>query len=161
MKGDRERFLAAGMDEYVSKPIRVEEMFEAIEKVLPPRSDHDPSTRMALDRAAALTKVRNKPDLLRDLIRIFLEDGPGYLDAMKKSLSERDGAALARAGHTLKGSSAYLGAEVVHRLAARIETLGTEGKFEEAAAAVADMHREMGKLKTELVKFSVELGAKP
>jgi two-component system sensor histidine kinase/response regulator len=160
MKGDRERFLDAGMDEYVSKPIRVEELFEAIEKVMPPPPGTDVTTRLALDRTAALTKVRNKPELLRDLIRIFLEDGPRYMGEMKKGLADHDGRALSSAGHTIKGSSAYLGAEVVHRLAARIETLGSEGKFDEAAVAVADMEREMARLNAELEKFSVELGAK-
>jgi CheY-like chemotaxis protein/HPt (histidine-containing phosphotransfer) domain-containing protein/anti-sigma regulatory factor (Ser/Thr protein kinase) len=160
MKGDRERCLAAGMDEYVSKPIRVEELFEAVERVLPPPVESSVTTRLSLDRAVALTKVRNKPELLRDLIRIFLEDGPKYMAEMKKGLADRDGPTLLRAGHTIKGSSAYLGAEVVNRLAARIETLGSQGKFDEAAVAVADMEREMAKLKAELEKFSVELGAK-
>jgi two-component system sensor histidine kinase/response regulator len=158
MKGDRERFLEAGMDEYVSKPIRVEELFEAIERVLPVQKV-DVTTRLSLDRAVALTKVRNKPDLLRDLIRIFLEDGPKYMSEMKQGLADRNGPALSRAGHTIKGSSAYLGAEVVNKLAARIELLGAEGKFEEAAPAVADMDREMAKLKTELERFSTELAA--
>jgi signal transduction histidine kinase/CheY-like chemotaxis protein/HPt (histidine-containing phosphotransfer) domain-containing protein len=160
MKGDRERFLEAGMDEYVSKPIRVEELFESIEKVLASPAKTDPTTRLSLDRAVAFTKVRNKPELLKDLIRIFLEDGPKYMDDMKKGLSNRDGRALSLAGHTIKGSSSYLGAEVVNKLAARIEVLGSEGKFDEAAGAVADMEREMGRLKLELERFSNELGAK-
>jgi CheY-like chemotaxis protein/anti-sigma regulatory factor (Ser/Thr protein kinase) len=160
MKGDRERFLEAGMDDYVSKPIRVEELFEAIERVLPPPPESDVTTRLALDRATALTKVRNKPELLKDLIRIFLEDGPKYMDDMKRGLAERDGPTLSRAGHTIKGSSAYLGAEVVNKLAAKIEMLGSEGRFDEATLAVKDMEREMGRLKTELEKFSTELSEK-
>ena len=160
MKGDRERFLEAGMDEYVSKPIRVEDLFDAIERVLPSPPEGDPPAILPLDRAAALTKVRNKPDLLRDLIRIFLEDGPKYLAEMKRGLAGRDGPALMRAGHTIKGSSGYLGAEVVHRLAARIEALGAEKKFDEAATAVADMEREMERLKAELERFATDLRAK-
>ncbi|HZL72362.1 MAG TPA: response regulator [Planctomycetota bacterium] len=160
MKGDRERFIQAGMDEYVSKPIRVEELFEAVERVLPPPPEADVTTRLSLDRASALTKVRNKPELLMDLIRIFLEDAPRYMGDMRRALADRDGPTLSRTGHTIKGSSAYLGAEVVNKLAARIERLGSEGRFDEAATAVADMEREMGKLKTELEKFSAELAAK-
>ena len=160
MKGDRERFLESGMNEYVSKPIRVDELFEAIEKVIPPPPESDVTTRLSLDRTAALTKVRNKPDLLRDLIRIFLEDEPKYMADMRRGLAERDGPSLSRAGHTIKGSSAYLGAEVVNRLAAKIEVLGSESRFDEAALAVNEMEREMGRLKTELEKFSTELKAK-
>jgi len=160
MKGDRERFIASGMDDYVSKPIRVEELFEAIERVLPPPAESDVTTRLSLDRTAALTKVRNKPELLRDLIRIFLEDAPRYMGDMKRGLAERNGPELSRAGHTIKGSSAYLGAEVVNKLAARIEVLGNEGKFDEAAGAVSDMEREMSRLKNELEKFATDLAAK-
>jgi len=157
MTGDRERFLAAGMDEYVSKPIRTNELMSAIDRVVAPAGD-GAAARSILDRAAALAKVRNRPALLRDLIRIFLEDAPKYLAEMRQGLASRDRATLSRAGHTLKGSSVYLGAESVTRQAGEIEVLGRDGRFEEAERAVAGLEPDLDRLRIELEKFLVELG---
>ncbi|HTF58186.1 MAG TPA: response regulator [Planctomycetota bacterium] len=157
MTGDRERFLAAGMDEYVSKPIRTNELMSAIDRVVAPSGD-GAGARSILDRSAALAKVRNRPALLRDLIRIFLEDAPKYLAEMKQGLTTRDRATLSRAGHTLKGSSVYLGAESVTRQAGEIEVLGRDGRFEEAGQAVAGLEPDLDRLRVELESYLAELG---
>jgi CheY-like chemotaxis protein len=157
MTGDRERFLAAGMDEYVSKPIRADDLLDAIDRVVGPSGD-GAGDRPVLDRSAALAKVRNRPSLLRDLIRIFLEDAPKYLAEMRQGLASRDRATLSRAGHTLKGSSVYLGAESVTRQAAEIESLGRDGRFEEAERAVAGLEPDLTRLRKELESFLAELG---
>ena len=167
MQGFRERCLASGMDEYVPKPIRTEELFSAIERAtgliagpkstIKMRSVH--AGHKVLDREDALRRVKGRKGLLKDLIRIFLDDAPKHLGEVREGLERRDARMLARGAHTIKGSCVYLGAEAVHQVASDLETMGLEDRFEDAAPAAEALRVEMTRLTAELEKFEKELAA--
>ena len=124
MKGDRERCLAAGMDAYVSKPLRVDELFEAIARLVPaaerrrprrrapaPAADERPAEAV-FDPAAALARVEGDRELLRKMIGLFFAQAEKLLPEIRGAGERGDGKALERAAHKLKGSMGSFGAAV-------------------------------------------------
>src|SRR5262249_41485425 len=107
MKGDRERCLAAGMDEDVSKTIKADELFAAIEfltRIQPEPAATDEARRAAeavIDRREALAQVEGDLELLVELAEVFLEDYPRLQAKMADALARRDSAMLAEAAHAL------------------------------------------------------------
>ena len=122
MEGDREVCLDAGMDDYVAKPVRSRDLFEALERYAPagrPAGDAKPSAGSqpaeaaqpkrevspaseVFDRAEFARETAD-PDLMRSLVDIFGEDYPGLLEAIESALAAGDAEALHKAAHGLKG----------------------------------------------------------
>ena len=134
MKGDRERCLAAGMDAYVSKPIRAAELFEAIARLLScgcRKSERDARGRCgpepALDLDTALAVVDGDQELLRRMAQLFLGQCPKLLGAIRDAVVRGDAPALERAAHTLKASVGSFGAQRAYQAALRLEELGDAG----------------------------------
>ncbi len=124
MLGDRERCLQAGMDDYISKPIIVEEMQWAIERwgghVVHQRNEPDDGQagRMAYLDVAILEQLRlldeNTPDeTLREMLPIFTHDVEQGLDALRMHLLNSEIVALEQLSHKLKGASLNLGAKAL------------------------------------------------
>ena len=110
LKGDREACLEAGMDEYVAKPIRAEQLFAAIEAVIPKSPPPSPSPLDALpqgggvDWSEALRAVQDNPALLATIVEAALEEIPRLMKSIERAVSERNSTNLRLAAHTLKGS---------------------------------------------------------
>ena len=144
MKGDREQCLEAGMDDYVSKPIRTEELFAALARVNSPdeqpgaavaasatakTNEDTPSTDTAtaslIDWEAALKIVGGDRSLLDSVIEAVLEEGPQLLEQLTQAIAEQDSPIIRRAAHTIKGSMRTFRSEPVIQLAQQIEELGS------------------------------------
>ena len=128
MAGDREACLAAGMDDYVSKPIRIDELVTALLRV--PRSPLTvPSQQDADELLDALRETigSQADNLLPELSDLFQAEAPRLLHTMHQAISEADHQQLAAAAHTLKSSAASLGSRDLPNLCERLETLGRSG----------------------------------
>jgi len=144
MKGDRERCLAAGMDDYLGKPFNIEQLRAALTRCLggpsiqnggepsvrsapepapPAAASSSPLDTRALDQIRALQGNR-KPDLLLKVIRIYLESSPDLVCNLHEAVDRKDAAALQRVAHTLKSSSANLGASAMAALCKELEEMG-------------------------------------
>ncbi len=148
MQGDREACLAAGMDDYVSKPIRVETLVDALVRAaeaLPMRRETAPAVTqgagsgpLVLD-AGALAGLRDlvgdDPAFLRELVDTALEDAPALLAEMRRALDTADAPTLRRAAHTLKSTSAQFGAAQFVALAKQVEMLMSAAPAGQAGAA--------------------------
>ena len=157
MSGDQERALAAGMDDYLAKPLIVEDLAAVVERWVPipdpvatqtvadggpvppelsdtdGRTDGDPADLDPADldpaTVAGLRDVGGT-QLLDDLVSLFREDIDRYLDAFAHALADHDPGTLRQASHAFKGSSANLGAIRLAAIAAQIEELGEAGDLE-------------------------------
>jgi len=135
MQGDRERCLEAGMDGYVSKPVKPEVLFQEIERVLGAESSAaapaQPDKELPIyDRADALSRIADDEELLAMLIDLFLADAANYLDEIDTALQTADWPRLTRAAHTLKGVLATFSA---HRGEACARALEVAAKAGDAA----------------------------
>ena len=153
MEGDRERFLAAGMDGYVSKPVDPAVLFDEIERIAPrsgPRAARAAAatSRVAasdappIDRAAMLRRLGGDESLFADVARLFLEDTPARLDALDAALVAGDRVMLRAAAHAIKGAAGNLSAQNLLRAAADLERLAVSDALDGAGAHVARVKDE-------------------
>ena len=145
MKGDRDRFLAAGMDGYVAKPVRPHELYAAVEglhRAL--RREFAPVDVSMWD--AALERVGGDEAMLRDLAEMFFAECPKLMQQIREHLAGADGPELRRAAHTLKGSAQVFGAEQTAEAAHRLEEIGREEAFADAGEALALLEDEVARL---------------
>jgi PAS domain S-box-containing protein len=161
MKGDRERCLAAGMDGYTSKPIRIEELERAINQVMGPPSSAKMSVSEArqadgvIDHATLLAGVDGNRRVLRELVRFFLADFPRHLAEIKEAIRRGDAGALGRAAHTLKGSVGNFAAKNAFAAAQRLEIMGRDVDLENAGKAFKTLESELVLLSQELRKLAM------
>ena len=153
MKGDRERCLAAGMDGYVPKPIRAQQLFEVIQEVLGAAATLTPlasappcAVAPAVDWSAALEAVQGDRELLQDLVAIFLEECPRLIEQIRQSLAQGDAAQLRRAAHTLAGSFRHFAAAAAAEQAQRLASLGKDGDLTAAPELFAGLEAETERL---------------
>ncbi len=142
MDGDREKFLAAGMCDYVSKPIRVDALVEALQSCA--KGKMKEATKMpdtspaAFDPAALdtlLDTIGGDREALDELIESFLEEGPELIARIEAAVKAGDAVDLRQAAHTMKSSAADFGAMELSQLCREIEAIGRDGE----AASAADL----------------------
>ncbi len=135
MEGDRESCLAAGMDDYVVKPVSLDQLRHALEECRP----HGPRPEAVLDRSVLqqLEKDLGGAEVLRDVVRTFLSDTPGLLATLRDAAAQGDAPAIQRAAHTLKASSAMLGALDLSSRCEELERLSRTESVQAAPSRVA------------------------
>ncbi len=155
LKGDRERCLAAGMDDYIAKPIREDELYRVVEHGdvrLSTEIAASPETEIIWDREAALARVRGKQALLNKLIQLFLDQANGLLVDAREAIDKHDGATLERVAHTLKSSASSIGGVSVPQIAQRLEDAGRAGRFDDATPFLESLGREQAHFRKVLVE---------
>jgi PAS domain S-box-containing protein len=157
MKGDRERCLAAGMDGYVAKPIRHQELMDTIEALVPggpdvrPASPAQKTPHEVLDEALLVAHLDNDPQLLRDLVDLFLDESPRLLQDIAVALENRDAKGVQRGAHSLKGSTSNLAAPMASEAALELERLAQAGDFARADSVLRELKLQLERLAPALV----------
>jgi CheY-like chemotaxis protein/HPt (histidine-containing phosphotransfer) domain-containing protein len=158
MAEDREACLAAGMDDYVAKPIRPDALSEALRRV-GARDGGEEAGREAgaagLD-PGALENLRQigGDDFLVELIDAFLVDAPGQLAMLRESIEQGDAEALRRVAHTLKSNGATFGAARFADLCRDLEERAKDGRLGEVGELADHVDVEFGRLRTALEALS-------
>jgi CheY-like chemotaxis protein len=162
LQGDREACLAAGMDDYLSKPFSQQEIAAVIGRWmalplaatvhhddepprLPPESveviQRDVINRVALDKIRALSRDRGDA-LVQKVIAAYVDDTPQQLRTLRSAIDGLDTGNVRRIAHTLKSASANVGAEALAALCKELEHLGRADTTEGADAILTDMEQE-------------------
>jgi HPt (histidine-containing phosphotransfer) domain-containing protein len=146
MAGDRERCLAAGMDDYVSKPLRKEDLLRALSGA-GRQGDEDKSEKMFLySRAELLAQCEGDEALMRELVSIFQENTPQIVQSIGDAIEKRDAPALAVSAHKLLSSLGAFGAKEAGTLARRLERHGQENDFRGTKERFTELERETDKI---------------
>jgi HPt (histidine-containing phosphotransfer) domain-containing protein len=150
MQGDREGFLAAGMNDYVAKPIRTQELVAAISRApsrtQPERVPGAVTSRPAVD-ASVLTRLAESMGgddaFVTELIEQFVTDSPALVAAARKGLEAGDADEVRRAAHTLKSNAATFGANELADRSSRLEAAAKAGTLDDARERIDAIAEEL------------------
>jgi CheY-like chemotaxis protein/HPt (histidine-containing phosphotransfer) domain-containing protein len=162
MQGDRERFLAAGMDDYLMKPVRIEELVASI-KATPRRPEGDVPARVegvpaptggpvderVIDRL--LESTGGDEAFMSDLIAQLLTDAPALVEAAWAALERGDAPEVHRAAHTLKSNAATFGALRLAEMCGELEAMAKDGALDGAAQRIDAIAVELGLVRVALM----------
>ncbi|MFO0878514.1 MAG: response regulator [Gemmataceae bacterium] len=142
--GERERCLASGMDEFITKPVAQADLLECIDRVLP--HQHPACTCPALSRPAwwpAIDEMGLDQESIGRLIQTFLDTIPPRLAVLRQGVELRDADQVASAAHAIKGSLSVFGPSESVRLAEQLEILGLENRMDQAPPCLAALGQQM------------------
>lgn len=148
MKGDKERCLAAGMDGYVSKPVRASDLIAAVESIAAPPKDAPRSapSGKVIDLNAALNRLDGDMELFKELAEMFISDCPRLMSDIKEAIASEDSTAVERASHAIKGVVGNFSAEPAFEAALKLEQMGHKGNISGADKAFIILETEIDRL---------------
>jgi CheY-like chemotaxis protein len=163
LMGDREKCIAAGMDDYISKPVRISELQSALEKWGPLRPKKSDTSLLARARQASATELvdlkmiaelRNMPatdgvSMFQELLDLFLSGATQRLADMQQTL--QDGPTLAFHAHALKSMSLNLGAKRVSDLSQKLEDLARDGQLEPCPPLLQELQSVFSQTQAQLI----------
>jgi CheY-like chemotaxis protein/HPt (histidine-containing phosphotransfer) domain-containing protein len=161
---DRERCLEAGMNDYVSKPINADALWNAIQSAVPqPEGDAGGTTdnegevvaddSKSFDEQAALARVAGDHGLLREIAGIYLDSYEEMVKGVREAVSAGDAAALKSAAHFIKGTVSNFEARRATAAARELEQMGADEQLDGAPAKLEELAREADLLADELSAY--------
>ncbi len=167
MRGDREKCIDAGMNDYISKPVNPHALAEVLDKWLPQDRDEGQESKdecavetadravpgaastapPVFDKAGMLERMMDDEELVRAIIPGFLEDIPRQIQTLKDLLEAGDAPGVERQAHTIKGASANVGGEALREAAFEMEKAGKAGNLDTARAGMAKLDAQFNWLK--------------
>jgi signal transduction histidine kinase/CheY-like chemotaxis protein len=151
---DIQRCLTAGMDAFVSKPFRQEELFATIDRFLSPPPASTGDAAGAVDWPSALQLVGGRHDLLAQRVSLLQQELPRVQHDLVTAAGEKDAAALRIAAHTLKVALGAFGAPRLARLAEQLEEASREQNYAKAAELLAAFQQESQHVAEALQRYS-------
>ena len=163
MQGDREKALAAGMDDYLTKPVRQEELQRILvrwvsredgaapENAAPAAGAPNGNGSSVLD-PEVLANLRDLGDaeLLAELAGMFFDDATSRLGELREAVEAGDAAGVERVAHTLKGSSGNMGATRMSVICAELQDVGASGELARAPDLLEGLEEEFGRVRPAL-----------
>jgi PAS domain S-box-containing protein len=149
LKGDREKCIEAGMDDYLSKPIQIRELTAILEKWLsreeqagtsleqkpaaPAQAEEDtPLSHPVFDREGLLLRLGGDEDILNRVLDVFVKDAAKIITSLQEALPGGDQVLIHRLAHTLKGASGNAGAEILREASFLLEQASDQGNLQTA-----------------------------
>jgi PAS domain S-box-containing protein len=158
LKGDRDKCLEAGMNDYISKPVTTSALKEILEKRLGADEKDNPSLPPPAPRLPVPVNIQRLNDITdgdrefeRELIEAFLADTERHVTDLESAVREEDGEALKIQAHAIKGSSANAGARRLEEIAVRLEEIRVEKESERARELIEDLRSEFERVREYLL----------
>ncbi len=168
-QGDKEKCLNAGMDGYIAKPIRKDELIEVLEKFAAdsPRKqqynkeeesgDTAPTPETVFDMAGMLKRINGDEGLLKEIAGIFIDDAfSEYLSPIKMAIGNRNSDALGKISHKLKGSALNVGGKATASAALQLEKMGRENSWDGVNDVYANLEKNVKQLVEQLSRLIEE-----
>ena len=161
MKGDRERCLEAGMDDYVSKPVDSEKLMAAIARQIQdspqpapetPHRQREASEKDVFDGSALLERLGGDEEFLKEVIAMYVEDSQELVNSLTTALQTHDAKRIKDSAHALKGASASVTANALKETAFEVELAGKEERLDDARLLIKKLEEEYGTLRLALEK---------
>jgi two-component system, sensor histidine kinase and response regulator len=160
-KGDKERFLGAGMDDFISKPIDVKEFYKVIERVGTPAavagSKRTTGSTPPVDRAAVIERMDGNEKMALEVWEVFMRVTEDQLNQIATALRDGNDQALRLRAHSLKGSCATAGAAVMSESAHELEQAAAEGQLEGLTVVHEQLKTEWHRVKRTLTRYCHEI----
>jgi response regulator RpfG family c-di-GMP phosphodiesterase len=157
MKGDREKCLDAGMDDYLSKPIQRGNLLAMIQNLLESSTAPATDSEKIVDGSLTVAQVGQDAALLAEIIDLFSRDCELVLSKMATAIINEDGPALAAAAHVLKGSVANFGAASAVAMLEKFETLGRVCDLGPTGEMLSELKRELSRIERALKELQSQL----
>jgi HPt (histidine-containing phosphotransfer) domain-containing protein len=178
MRGDREKCLRAGMNDYVPKPVNPQVLSEAIEKWLPPEKDDVPVKAPAMieerlhasvvqekakavpvfDKPGMMARLMDDEGLARKVLQAFMGEMPQQIRTLKECLDSGDNAKATRQAHSIKGAVRNVGGEAMGEVAFEMETAGKAGNREAVLGLMPQLERQFDRLKEAIQEYEYSPG---
>jgi CheY-like chemotaxis protein/HPt (histidine-containing phosphotransfer) domain-containing protein len=156
LKGDRERCLEAGMDDYISKPMRIEAIQAVLDKYIPSEPSLLPpshSETPAIDLKRLRDLSGGDVEFERDILMLLLSDTDERIAELESALRDQDALLVRRIAHTIKGASANAGAKKLGKIAYEIEKIGAHGGLDQAPDTLTHLKSELERVRSYLQDY--------
>jgi signal transduction histidine kinase/CheY-like chemotaxis protein/HPt (histidine-containing phosphotransfer) domain-containing protein len=159
LKGDREKCLAAGMDDYIAKPLRRKNFIAMVEKWDPTKkgsntavfrehaSDETRETDLPMDSRKVLEEFDGDQELVIEVLASFLENVTAQIETIRRAISGGDAEVVRREAHAIKGGAANLAADKLSAIAAELEQIGKTANLAAGMQVLDKLEKEFNRLK--------------
>ncbi|MCK4625636.1 MAG: response regulator [Phycisphaerae bacterium] len=161
MKGDRQRCMDAGMDDYISKPFSKQDLLEAIQKVTelasqyPHQTDEDAVTagqecRDVLDIDGPMRNLNGDMELYGELVDVFMDVFPGHMTSLQDAVRTGDASIARLSAHTIRGGASNIGAVGIYDVAAEMENAAESGDMQKVSVLITELRHQFHLLKEKI-----------
>ena len=147
MEPDRQRCFAAGMDDFIAKPVKLADLAKKIERVRPVAGHAGDEPASPLDVTQLEESTGGNPTFTRSIVALFLRESAETLGALESSIADGASAQVEQRAHSLKGSCTALGATPLAGVCSELERLGRKGELDAARDLLARAREEFERLR--------------
>ncbi|NJL20336.1 MAG: response regulator [Leptolyngbyaceae cyanobacterium SM1_3_5] len=150
-QSDIDKCRAVGMDDYLAKPFRLQDLAQLLDRY-PRRPSIEPLLDPQVLQNLRSVEARGVPGFVRRMVETFIEVAPRLLSDINEAIAQFDSRALELAAHSLKSMSASLGANALAKLCQQLETLGETANLTEAESIATAVQQEFDRVQPALIQ---------